>query len=282
MSFHEGRESFAVALHETAEQIEAPFAEFLYEGAVRRGKQIRRRRRTGAALTGVVAVGAAAAVAAVGLSGAGRATPAPIPVATISPKDVPKYMATTFMSVLPHGILLQTSDGESTLTGYGYSMPGNDGRWSAAAQTLIVYQGQKYTASISVADGGLTCQEFSSLVTCNTKRIGSATLVYPGPLKGASQLANEDYNLDYSDGKSVQLQVMPNTHNTASIVPITEQQAEQIVTSPAWNQVLADLPAPVSCPILERAPGSLAATEWLCATTGKLYPIEGQSYGYFG
>ena len=282
MSIHEGRESFAVALHETAEQIETPFAEFLYEGAVRRGKQIRRRRRTGAALTGVAAVGAAAAVAAVGLSGTGRAAPAPVQVATISPKDVPKYMATTFISVLPSGVLLQTSDGDSTLSGWGYSMPGNDGRWSAAAQTLIVYQGQKYTAALSVADGGMTCQEFSQLVTCNTKRIGSATLVYPGPLKGASQLKNEDYNLDYADGKSVQLQVTPNTDNTASIVPFTEQQAEHIVTSPVWNPVLADLPARVSCPDLEPAPGKLAAPEWLCTTTGKLYPVEGQPYSYFG
>lgn len=96
MSIHEGCESLVVALHETAEQVEAPSTEFLYEGAVRRGRQIRRRRRTGAALTGVVAVGAAAAVAAVGLSGTGRATPAPLPVATVSPRDVPKSMATGF------------------------------------------------------------------------------------------------------------------------------------------------------------------------------------------
>lgn len=94
MSIHEGHESIAVALRETAERIEAPVAEFLYEGAVRRGKQIRRRRRTGAALTGVVAIGAAA-VAVAGLSGTGRAAPPPAPVATISPKDLPKYMATT-------------------------------------------------------------------------------------------------------------------------------------------------------------------------------------------
>jgi hypothetical protein len=74
----------------------------------------------------------------------------------------------------------------------------------------------------------------------------------------------------------------PSTNNTASIAPFTEQQAEHIVTSPVWNEVLADLPAQISCPNLEPAPGNLAATEWLCATTGKLYPIEGQPYSYFG
>lgn len=93
MSIYEGHESFAAELHEVAEGIEIPFAEFLYEGAVRRGKQIRRRRRTGAALTGVVAFGAVAAVAAVavfGLSGTGRGTPKPVPVASISAMDLPK------------------------------------------------------------------------------------------------------------------------------------------------------------------------------------------------
>jgi len=281
MSIHEGRESFAVALHETAGRIEAPFAEFLYEGAVRRGKQMRRRRRTGAALTGFVAVGAAAA-AAVGLLGNGRPAPTPVSAASISAKDVPKYMATTFMSVLPSGALLQPSTGAATLTGYGYSMLDNNGQWSAAAQTLIAYQGQKYTALLTVTDGSMTCAQFNGQAACTTQRIGSATLVSVGPPPGKSEPQSVNYSLNYPDGKSVQLALTPNTDDTATHPPLTEQQAELIVTSPVWNQVLAGLPAPVSCPDLEPAPGKLAPTEWICATTGKLYPSHGQDYDYFG
>ena len=74
-------EDFAAALREAAHSIDTPHAEALYEGAVHRGRRIRRRRALGTGATTAVALGAAGVLAAtLSVSGAG-----PGPAETAAP-----------------------------------------------------------------------------------------------------------------------------------------------------------------------------------------------------
>jgi hypothetical protein len=279
MTMNDERESFSAALHEAARTLEPPDGELLYQRAVRHGRRLRRRKATGTALTGTVALGAAAALA-LGLSGVGADAPKPAPAATQAPQNLPKYMATTFQSLLPAGTTLNAASGVVALTGSGYGMPGNDGNWQASAQAFVAYQGERYSLELSVVHQRLNtdCETGFGMSACSEGMLGDGQFV----LMTMGDGKNEPYSywiaMNYAGGKSVELMVDPNGQTKNPRDPFTRAQLEQILTAPAWRPVLAALPALVDCRNLEPAPGKNAHTEWMCQATGKLYPSMGQMY----
>jgi hypothetical protein len=277
MTMGEERESLGAALREAARSFEAPDGELLYAGALSRGRRLRRRRTAGTAAAGLLACGVAVALG-FGLSGVGGSAPRPAPVATapavISAKALPKYMAATFWSLLPTGTALQPDTGVYVLTGSGYVMPSNIGDWESSAQAMVTYRGVKYSLVLSVSHErrNTDCETGFALTDCHETPLGKGQYVDLTLGDGTSEPYSYEFHMNYSGGKSVALQVNPNSHTKHPIDPFSTAQLEKILTAPAWDPVLAGLPALVACPNLQPAPGKSANTEWICASTGKLYP----------
>ncbi|MBR7832296.1 hypothetical protein KDL01_03445 [Actinospica durhamensis] len=100
MSIPNEEEGFAAALHQTAATMPVPNPEFLYEGAVRRGRTIRRRRQVGAGAGAAFALCAAVTLAFTlpGFDSGGRALSV---AATVSPSTGPSEAVTAAASPVP-------------------------------------------------------------------------------------------------------------------------------------------------------------------------------------
>jgi hypothetical protein len=282
MTMNDERESFGAALHEAALSFEPPSGELLYQSAVRRGRRLRRRRTAGTSLAGALALGVAATLAFV-LSGVGADAPPPnpSPAATQVPKDLPKYMLTTFQSLLPAGTTVDKVSGMLTATGYGYGMRSNLGGWQAGAQEMAFYNGGQITLELSVArqQGVATdCETGFDMADCKEMTVGQGQLVIIKTGNGTSQPYAWEYLMNYAGGKSVQLQADPNLNIKNPQDPFSTAQVERLLGAAAWDPVLAGLPALVKCPAMEPATGKYKNEDWICPTTGKLYPIMGQMY----
>jgi hypothetical protein len=282
MTMNDERESLGAALHEAALSFEPPSGELLYQGAVRRGRRLRRRRTAGTSLAGALALGVAATLAFV-LSGVGADAPRPnsAPAATQAPKDLSKYMLTTFQSLLPAGMKVDLVSGTQTISGYGYGMRSNVGEWQAGAQEMAVYNGQRLTLDLSVArrQGVATdCGTGFDMTDCKEMTVGQGQLVIIKMGNGTSQPYSWEYLMNYAGGKSVQLQANPNLNIKNPPDPFSTAQVEHLLGAQAWDPVLANLPALVKCPTMGPATGKYKNEYWICPTTGKLYPIEGQMY----
>jgi hypothetical protein len=285
MTVNDERESLSAALHEAAHTFEPPDGEALYQGALRRGRRLRRRRTAGTALTGTAALGVAAALA-FGLAGVGadapKPTPAPAATKPVPVQDLPKYMATTFMSLLPAGTALELGGGIVPLTGDGYGMNSNLGDWQADAQAFVTYQGERYTLQFSVVHQRLNtdCENGFNLAACSEQTFDGGQYVTLTMGNGTNDPYSYSAAMNYAGGKAVILQVNPNLNIKNPHQPFTTAQLQRILTSTAWKPVLAALPALVNCPSMTQAPGKLATTEWICTATGKLYPAMGDPYLY--
>ena len=100
MSIPTEEEGFAAALHQTASTMPVPNPEFLYDGAVRRGRVIRRRRRVRAGAGAGVALCAAVTLAFT-LPGFDSGGPALSAAATVSPSIGPSEAVTRAASPVP-------------------------------------------------------------------------------------------------------------------------------------------------------------------------------------
>lgn len=285
MTTNHERASFGAALRDAAESFSVPRVEDLHELAVRRGRQIRRRKAAGRGVSAAVAIVAMGALTA-SLLGSGtpnrQSAVSPTPTPTGAHKSVPpirpglgRYMAEHLLALLPPGARLDTGTGLSALNGSGYSIMGSNGIWAAFAQAFVMYGGQRYQIVVQVNRQWLsrTCATLPPMDgPCTSKPLGRGTLVSTAGTLGPSTTQWSDY-WNLADGASVELDVRP-ADSAATRNLYTEKQIESFVTAPAWTSVLDGLPQVVHCGDLEPQNGENSVQGWLCVPTGKMYPDQ--------
>lgn len=271
--------SFGAALREAAESFAVPQAEELHERAVRRGRQLRRRRVAG---TSVSAAAVVAAVGALTFGLLGTGSPAGTPTASASgplaDSQVGGYLADHFQPLFPPGAQLSTSSGQPALQGYGYGVLDPTGQWQAEAGAFVTDAGHQYAMELQVKrePADPHCQTPPSAgYQCTSKPLGSGTLVTTiGP--GINGSGSWDYAWALGDGRSVELAVTqfgPLQAPASYRDPYTQQQAEQVLTAPAWTRVVDGLPQIVDCAGgLKSVQTDSRLTGWSCASTGRTYP----------
>ena len=271
------RASFGAALRDAAESFTVPPTEQIHERALRRGRQIRRRRTAGT-------LSAALAVAAVGVLTASLLSPgAPTrppmesattyTAATMTRSQLGQYMSYHLLALLPPGARSTGHLFPDQLNGDGYSVQAPDGAWAAHGYAVIALGGKRYTVGVDVIRGALkqTCAMHPSTDVCTSKSLGQGTLVSGVSMTTPGKTASGWYYYwNLAGGASVQLIVNP-YYSANPPALFTQQQAEAFVTAPAWTSVLNGLPQIVHCDNLKMSEQGIA-TEWTCPSTGKVYP----------
>jgi hypothetical protein len=271
------RASFGAALRDAAESFTVPPTERIHERALRRGRQIRRRRTAGT-------LSAALAVAAVGvltasLLSAGTPTRTPTETATstqtaatMTRTQLGVYMAVHLRALLPPKAE-PTSITIPIYSSDGYSVQTPDGDWAATAYVIVSVGGKRYVVAVDVTRTPLkqTCASHPPTDVCTSKSLGRGTLVTDVSMTTPGKMAvGWNYYWNLAGDASVRLSVnpyqSPDPHD-----PFTQQQAEALVTAPAWTSVLNGLPQIVHCDNLKMSEQGIAS-EWTCPSTGKVYP----------
>ena len=298
---HEERESFAAVLHETADEIETPHAEALYGGAVRRGRQIRRRRTLGTSAAAVVAVAAAGALAAAltgGAAGGGHAV-ASAPTTGVRTSGAPSPSATAatsgaaeaailhvFLDALPKSAdVLQNPEGGVQPQAHGPSVD-DSGDWVVEADVSLRSSGTSGWSAVSVdAQRGTSiddCAEAEnaggwSTDTCRIESADGGTLIIDESAKDPSVGENNpiwNYTWNSPSGYEVTLTI---GDSSLAAFALTPSQILSVLTDPSWQTTTAQLPTPV-CPggKMTQVPATSGAfgapgIALKCSTTGKIY-----------
>lgn len=300
MAIHEERESFAAALHETAEGIETPLADSLYGDAVRRGRRIKRRRAMGTGAAAVVAVGAAGALAAA-LSTALAPAPAPgpaasVPKATASPKPTatahetsatsPAHVLQVFLQSLPKGADVLPSPAHGAAPDSSGPMVNElTGHWYVFAGASLKSPGAAGWSSISVdVQRGIQitdCTEAeagSTTDTCTRTAYDGGELILDKTRHNPADASSDpiwQYYWDSPAGYEVDLAI---GDSTVADFALTEQQVLPMLTDPAWRTITAQLPSAVCTggTLTTIMTGGTSATTpgpaLKCSTDGKVYP----------
>jgi hypothetical protein len=300
MTMYEERESFAAVLHETADEIETPHAEALYGGAVRRGRQIRRRRTLGASAAAVVAVAAAGALAAALAGGTasgghavasapttevrGSGTPSPSPSATGS--GTGQAILRVLLDALPKSAdVLANPEGGVQPQAHG-PFVNDSGDWYVEADVSLRSTGSTGLSAVSVsAQRGASIEDCAAAEnaggwpsdTCRIESADGGTLIIDESAKDPS--AGEDnpiwnYTWNSQSGYEVNLTI---GDSSLAAFALTQQQIVGVLTDPGWQTAAAQLSAPV-CPggRMTQVPstGKLFAASGIalkCSTTGEVY-----------
>ena len=270
--------SFGAALRDAAESFTVPPTERIHERALRRGRQIRRRRAAGT-------LSVAAAVAAVGVLTAsllslGTPTQPPMETATstqtatMTRTQLGVYMAVHLRELLPPKAA-GTSITIPVYSSDGYSVQTPNGDWAATAYVVVSAGGKQYVVTVDVTrtPQKQTCALHPLTDVCTSKPLGRGTLVTDVIMSTPGKMAvGWNYYWNLAGDASVRLSVNPtNQSPDPQHNPFTQQQAEAFVTAPAWTSVLNGLPQIVHCDNLKMSEHGIA-TEWTCPSTGEVYP----------
>jgi hypothetical protein len=300
MTMYEEREDFAAVLHETADGIETPRPEALYGGAVRRGRQIRRRRTLGTGAAAVVAVAAAGALAAAltgGAPGGGhavasaattgvRASGAPSPSASATASGTGQAILHLLLDALPKSAdVLQNAEGGVQPQAHG-PFVNDSGDWYVEADVSLSSTGSSGSSAVSVnAQRGTSIEDCAEAEkaggwptdTCRIESAGGGTLIVDESAKDPS--AGEDnpiwnYTWNSPSGYEVNLTI---GDSSLAAFALTQQQIVKVLTDPSWRTATAQLPEPV-CPggsmTQVASPGGAFGAPGIalkCSTTGKVY-----------
>ena len=270
--------SFVEDLHKVAMTFDAPNTELLYGSAVHRGRAIKRRRAFQGALAAVVALVVAGSLLTLAGGTKGHAVPSASSMVTRpSSSDGPvsgKYMLESFKALLPGDVKIDPTDGMATLYGVSYAIYGTDGSWSARAYAFTKIDGYQENVQLSVdrpAYVMTTCalDDTGAKIGCKTTSLGGGAklVTYTSATENGSEL---DVYRNLPDGVDVHLQVQ----GTAPVghPVMTESQMLALVTAPAWDEVIADMPAKIDCPSGIQPQNGGRGPDWVCTGTGKIYP----------
>lgn len=280
MTMHEESQSpsFVEDLHEVAMIFEPPNTEFLYGGAVTRGRAIKRRRAFQGAFGAVVALAAAGslAFALAGGTDGGRAEPSSSasvvwPTATISSQ----YLLQSVRALLPGDVKANPAD--PTIYAMSFEINGSDGEWSAMSYMDAIIHGQKERLQISVDRPAYTMMKCALLgnskIPCTTTALsGGATLVeYSVTMHTNSGMGSEvDVYRNLPSGIDVHLQLQGTAPVDQPV--LTASQMRAMVTAPAWDKVIAAVPPKIDCPSGIQPQNSGRGPGWYCTGTGQTYP----------
>jgi hypothetical protein len=297
MSQNPEHEGFADALHGAAAVFEPPDAARLHDAAVRRGRQLRRRRAGVAVVSGTVALGTAGVLAAFALPGAaGHSTAAVITAPPAAGHSSPSYPRPTALPPIRageiSGPLFQTvleyvlpSGAQVVVTG-GPNDPNEDvevldtSTHSYYVQTAVTIKssgrfGTLISVSVAHTAGSDTCaflEQARKGSTCTRSTLAGGKLL--------DNVVSSDGVLEFFEwtspaGYEIDLELQDSTvHDFA----LTKAQAEAIITNQVFGTVARTLP-PDPCvggtfskPVDPPSPGMSPLQHVRCSTDGKLYP----------
>ena len=253
---------FVRQLRAAAESAVRPAPQELYAGAVQRGRRIRRAARVKRTLAGAAALGVAAAVAVPLLGGAATTTTgtvaasstragadrtgtaAPTPTSTAW---MPAYLVRTLKSLLPAGstTVKETDLGGVSLQAFAPDVQAPGGQALGVIRTDLQTPGGKSTITLSVG-------KYVRSYPCPSKATAPHDVCSTTPLKGGTFYVDQSFK-DYThgtgaaiwslswngpDGQEVYLGM--STHAPAQA--LTVQQAQALMTSPAWERLWKALP----------------------------------------
>jgi hypothetical protein len=298
-------DALAEALRDAAFSFEPPPPTYFHARAVRRTRQIKRRRAAmGGALACLLTLGAAGTLA-VTLTGraprevtaagpsattqvhtavAEETTPTPSASATAGTGGVTEQeVLQAFLSALPsEADALQTQNPEQGVSApwaTGPQVNSLSGDWYVAAGASLKSSSAAGSSTVSLdAQRGVqtaTCAEAVARDpgTCTTSHVDGGTLIldktphHPDPIWDYSWISPAGNEVDLSIGD-----------DSVSDFALTEQQVIGVLADPVWGGIAARLPAPVCVggdltETYATAAGSNPAIELKCSLNGKLYPM---------
>ena len=300
-------ESFADALHDAAAVFEAPDTARLHGAAVRRGRQIRRRRAGAAVAGGTVALGAVGALVFTLPVGGGHGTSVAAAsssetATTQSASPSPSYVRPTAPPLIrsggiTYGVMLGALEyalppaAQVTQTGGPAAavdaevVDSNSHSWYAQTSITIKSTGQFGTqVSVSVAHtaGPDTCSALDQGTgngkgTCSQSTVEGGKLldlvVPPGVVSSDGVFEFFEWFSPSGYGTTLQLQ-----DSTLDDYAVTKAQAEAILTNQVFGSIAQALP-PDACvggtfsnPVDPPSPGSSPLQHVRCSSDGQLYP----------
>lgn len=308
MSQNSERGHLSDALYAAASGFEPPDAVSLHAAAVRRGRQIRRRRR-GAALAGTVALGAVGVLAFTAVAGAGRgpvvsaasggvSASAAAPAATATPTLARPTAPPTFRGGVLSGPALNQAleyalpSDAVVLTAGGFTDPNlntaavDPTTHSWYAQTAVTIksprpQGTLVSISVQHTSDPDTCKTFNRTMangagTCTQTTVDGGKLLEVDIFGVMAPPAAFEYFEWFSPaGYQTNLQLQDATF---AEIALTKSQGAAILTSQALESIAEAMPGDacvggtLSAPVDPPTPGQSPLQHRRCSTDGQLYP----------
>lgn len=311
MTVHDENESLGTALGQAASSVAAPRPEEMYERAVARGRQIKRRRSLGTALGGVAGLGLAGALAFVLLPGGAAPTAlapaggskAPALLKTVATRPAPTPSATggvfqpttsalataalqDFLHALPASAdPLQDPAHGAPPDSFGPAVNGETGNWYVSGDVDLKspsstgWSGITFSVTKGVQISTCAQAEAGSTVDrCTVTAVRGGTLILD---KSVHNPAEPDVNPIWqyywfsSAGYEIGLSV---GDVSVADFALSEQQAVAVVDDPVWAGIVGRLAAPVcqggKLTQVLPGPGTTGFNpEVKCSTTGQVYPM---------
>ena len=269
---NEERDSFAGLLREVGSHATAPDGEALYQGALNRGRRIRRRRAIGAGAGSVLALGAAGALAftfvpnpanpadpsTVATAGSSHGTSPTASVRTSPSADASasanlsdESLLNTFLQALPASAdPLRNPAGGTAASAFKPYVNQLSGNWEAGAQADLKSTSETGWSAVSVnVERGIqitTCAEAeagSTTDTCTVSALDGGTLILDKTWHNpADPGAHPIWQYFWYSTAGYETMLSIGDDSVTSFA-LTEAQAEHVLTDPNWAAVAAQLPA---------------------------------------
>lgn len=266
---NEERDSFAGLLREVGSHATAPDGEALYQGALHRGRRIRRRRAIGTGAGSVLALGAAGALAftfvpnpanpsTVATAGSSHGTSPTAPVrtnpsanASASANLSDEALLNTFLQALPASAdPLQNPAGGTAPGAIAPNTNRLSGYWEAGAAADLKSTSQSGWSAVSVnVERGIqitTCTEAeagSTTDTCTVSALDGGTLILDKTWHNAADPGADPIWQYFWYGTAGYETMLSIGDDSVASFALTEAQAEHVLTDPNWAGVAAQLPA---------------------------------------